>query len=248
MQIVGKTHPGRVRRRNEDGVAVDAALGAAVLADGMGGLRDGHIASREAVTAALAYLRAYRGEGATATDSPDNAADRAAAALLAANNCVRKASGSGGAAMGTTGVAMLLLADGTCGIAHVGDSRAYHLRGNGLTAVTRDHSLVQDLVDRGLLDADGARHSAQRNVVTRAIGLSPELRVDRTALTVAPDDILMLCSDGLWDMLDDARIEALLSRCGAGLEGLTACADALIDAANEAGGMDNIAVVLARRG
>jgi PPM family protein phosphatase len=247
VHIVGRTHPGRVRRRNEDHVAVDAALGAAVLADGMGGLRDGHIASREAVTAALEYLRTCVGERDAGSDTPGHAPDMAAAALLAANQRVREAAGSEGAAMGTTGVAMLLLADGSCGIAHVGDSRAYHLGADGLTAVTRDHSLVRELMDRGLLDADSARHSTQRNVVTRAIGLGSELQVDRTAVSVASDDILVLCSDGLWDMLDDAQIEALLSRCGAGLDGLSACADALIDAANRAGGTDNIAVVLARR-
>lgn len=247
VQIIGRTHPGRVRRRNEDHVAVDVALGAAVLADGMGGLRDGHIASREAVAAALEYLRTSLGDSAEATGTPEHAPDRAAAALLAANKRVREFAGSTGAVMGTTGVAMLLLADGTCGIAHVGDSRAYHLGADRLTAVTRDHSLVRELMDRGLLDAESARRSAQRNVVTRAIGMDPELLVDRTTLTLALDDILVLCSDGLWEMLHDAQIEALLRRCEAGLEGLTACADALIDAANRAGGTDNITVVLARR-
>lgn len=241
VQIVGRTDPGRVRRRNEDHVAVDTDLGAGIVADGMGGLRDGHVASREAVAAVMARLR----QSAAAAPG-DMAAQRLLAALAAANEQVRRVAGSGSGPMGTTAVAALLGPDGRGAVAHVGDSRAYHLRGHTLTPLMRDHSLVQELQDDGLLDAAQARRSAQRNIITRAIGLEAELRADSVTLHLAPGDLLLLCSDGLWDMLEDSRIEALLSQCAAGPDGLNVCADALIEAANAAGGMDNIAVVLAR--
>ncbi|MDZ7670649.1 MAG: protein phosphatase 2C domain-containing protein [Gammaproteobacteria bacterium] len=238
---MGRTDCGRVRRRNEDRVAADVDLGAGIVADGMGGLRDGHIASRKAVAAVMAHLRR---SGAAA--SGETAAQYLLAALAAANEQVHRAALSGTGLMGTTAVAALLGPDGRGAVAHVGDSRAYHLRGETLIPLTRDHSVVQELQDDGLLDAAQARRSPQRNIITRAIGLKAELRADSVTLHLAPGDLLLLCSDGLWDMLEDSRIKALLVQCLAGSAGLAACAEALIDAANEAGGMDNISVVLAR--
>lgn len=241
VQIVGRTDPGRVRRRNEDHVAVDVELGAGMVADGMGGLRDGHVASREAVAAALAHLRR---DGAVG--SGESAAQRLAAALATANERVRRVARPGTGPMGTTAVAVLLGRDGCGAVAHVGDSRAYHLCGGTLRPLTRDHSLVQELQDQGLLDPAQARRSPQRNVITRAIGLEDQLRVDSVPVRLVPGELLLLCSDGLWDMLDNSRIAALLTQCPAGSEGLATCAEALIDAANAAGGMDNISVVLVR--
>ena len=238
MDIVGRTDRGRLRERNEDSVGVDEALGVAVVADGMGGLQDGHVASREAVAAVLAHLGATpRPLGAAALE----------AALAAADARVRACARAAASVMGTTAV-VLAMQDGCCRIAHVGDSRAYWYHRGVLAQVTRDHSMVQELVDRGLLSPQAARHSPSRNVITRAIGLDAPCQPDCVELAPAADDLLLLCSDGLWDMLEDGRIADLLTGCGAGREALCRCMDALVDAANEAGGADNVTVVLARSG
>jgi protein phosphatase len=244
MEIVGRTDRGRLRRRNEDWVALDEELGLALLADGMGGLVDGHVASREAVAAARGVLH-----DALASGEPRDAA--AAAALLstavaAANQRVRDLAAARGGVMGTTLEILWLDAGGTCRLAHVGDSRAYHWRAGELELLTRDHSLVQDLVERGHLDAQDARRSPQRNVITRAVGLEGNLEPALVTVELGAGELLLLCSDGLWDMLEDARIAGHLARCGAGRDGLAACADALVQHANEAGGLDNVSVVLAR--
>lgn len=236
--MAARSDTGRVRRRNEDSLALDESAGIAVLADGMGGLRDGDVASREACATVLGALRA----------APDPSASDAplSAAFAAANERIRRLASSGAGMMGTTLVALCLSATGTCRIANVGDSRAYHYRGATLTPVTRDHSLVQELVDAGQLTAAAARQSPERNVITRAVGLDADLQVDTVAVSVDPGDLLLLCSDGLWDMLDDARLAALLAACGPGDDGLRACADRLIAAANEAGGHDNVSLILLR--
>ena len=234
MRLFGLTDPGRLRRRNEDAVAVDGEFGLAALAAGMGGLPDGDLASREAVETALAWLRAM----------DDGGHDALARAVLAANARVQALAQARGATMGTTLELLALDGDGRCRLAHVGDSRAYLWRDGALSRLTRDDSLVQELVDRGALTAREAARSAQRNVITRAVGLEAELEPALLRVTLAPDDLLLLCSDGVWDMLDDADIATHLAGAGADL---ARCAAGLVAAANAAGGADNIAVVLARR-
>lgn len=236
LHIVGATDRGRLRSRNEDSVGLDTALGAAVVADGMGGLPDGHVASREAVDAVLAHLRA--------TGPPMDSA-RLEAALRQANERVRARASQTDVVMGTT--AVLLGVEGRIArVAHVGDSRAYHYRRGHLAPLTRDHSMVQDMVERGLLTADAARHSPQRNVITRALGLDDACEVEVTEFRLAPGELVVLCSDGLWDMLEDRHIGEILAGCGTGDGALEDCLRELIDAANAAGGLDNISVVLAR--
>jgi len=244
MEIVARTDRGRLRRRNEDWVAVDEARGLGLLADGMGGLVDGHVASREAVAAAHLVLQ----DALAATAPADDGATARLlhAAVAAANRQVRKVAAQRGGVMGTTLEILWIDAAGCGRLAHVGDSRAYHWRAGTLEPVTRDHSLVQDLVDRGRLDPEAARRSPQRNVITRAVGLDPELAADLTSFELGAGELVLLCSDGLWEMLEDARIAGHLARCGAGREGLAACADALVDHANAAGGLDNVSVLLAR--
>ena len=234
MPLTALTDRGCLRRRNEDAVAVDDALGLAALADGMGGLPDGDLASREAVAAALAWLKAM----------DDGGHDALARAVLAANARVRALAEERGAVMGTTLELLALDGDGACRLAHVGDSRAYLWRDGRLSRLTRDDSLVQELVDRGAMNADEAARSPQRNVITRAVGLEAHVEPALMRVTLARDDLLLLCSDGLWDMLDDAGIAAHLEAAGGDLP---RCAAALVAAANDAGGADNIAVVLARR-
>jgi len=127
-------------------------------------------------------------------------------------------------------------------VGHVGDSRAYRLRGGRLIQLTRDHSLLQEQIDAGLITPEQASFSANKNLVTRAVGVEDSVMLESHLHELLPGDTILLCSDGLSDMLDDARISSLLQSG----ETLEACARALIDAANEAGGKDNIAVILAR--
>jgi protein phosphatase len=234
--MAGRTDRGRLRERNEDCLAVDEALGVAVVADGMGGLASGDVASREAVASVLAHLR-----GAT---GPIDAA-RLEGALAAANDRVRTEADASEVVMGTTAV-VLALHEGRCRIAHVGDSRGYHFHQGELSLVTRDHSIVQEMVDRGLLTPELARRSPSRNVITRALGLEDAVAADSAEFPVAPGDLLLLCSDGLWDMLEDNCLTVLLAECAAGRQDVDGCVQALVDAANDAGGLDNITVVVAR--
>lgn len=245
MEIVGRSDRGRLRRRNEDWVAVDEGLGLALLADGMGGLVDGHVASREAVAAAQGVLHAALASGEPRDDAA--AAALLGAAVAAANHRVHALATARGGVMGTTLEILWMDAGGTCRLAHVGDSRAYRWHAGALELLTRDHSLVQDLVERGRLDPQQARLSPQRNVITRAVGLEASVEPAQATVVLGGGELLLLCSDGLWDMLEDTRIAGHLARCGAGREGLAACADALVQHANEAGGLDNVSVVLARR-
>lgn len=239
MNLVARTHRGRVRLRNEDTAAVDRSLGVGMVADGMGGLTDGHVASREAVAAALGHLRQR-----TAFGLP-NPVDLAAA-LVAANAHLRRL--AAGRLMGTTAVLLCLDGAGHSAIAHTGDSRAYLWHRGRLSTLTRDHSVVQELVDQGALSREAARRSPHRNVITRALGLERDVAPDRIEVTLEAGDLLLLCTDGLWDMLDDAEIAGLLAGCGPADQDLGRCADSLVQAALDAGGHDNVSVVLARTG
>lgn len=238
MEIVGRTDRGQLRQRNEDSLGIDERLGVAVVADGMGGLAHGDLASSVAVTAVIEHLQA-------AGHAPDIAA--LSAALSVANRRVHESAQAAATLMGTTAV-LLALDHDRCLIAHVGDSRAYRFHRGELSLLTRDHSMVQDMVERGLLSAAAARQSPSRNVITRAVGLDAAFEPDVQEVQIAPDDLVLLCSDGLWDMLDDERIAAVLAGCGAGRAGLERVVDTLVDEANETGGLDNITVVLARAG
>ncbi len=227
---------GRVRERNEDALAIDESLGMAVVADGMGGLSDGDVASREAVAAVAHSL-------ASADRPRDSAA--LAAALWAANRRVHGLARSRGVIMGSTAV-LLTVDDAWCRIGNVGDSRAYRFHDGVLSALTRDHSLVQEMLERGVLTREAARRSDRRHIVTRALGLDATVEPDVVELQLEAGDLLLLCSDGLWEMLDDEHIAAVVRECGAGRQGLERCARALVDGANRAGGLDNVSVVLVR--
>lgn len=229
------TDVGRLRPNNEDAVVVDPAIGLAVLADGMGGYRGGEVASRlccETVQAELhVRLRQPRAEPRAAL----------LAAVAQANQRIYEASQREPAwrGMGTTVVAALM--DGVhLTVAHVGDSRLYRLRQGSLVALTRDHSLVQEQVQAGLISAQDARATPYRNLLTRAIGVGPAVQIDHAEHVVEPGDTYLLCSDGLHDLLTDTEI----ARCLCSTAPLERAAWALIDAANAAGGRDNIAVAL----
>lgn len=165
-------------------------------------------------------------------------------AVSAANLAILDASGKEPDynGMGTTVVAALFH-DDTVTIAHVGDSRAYRLRDQQLQQITRDHSLLQEQLDAGLLTQEQAQFAQHKNLITRAVGVDPQLEADISAFEVMPGDCYLLCSDGLSDMLSDARIAEILGACGADIH--TAVRD-LVAQANEMGGRDNISVILIR--
>lgn len=196
LQMAGDTHMGAVRDHNEDAVGVDSDLPAAVLADGMGGLARGEVASDTVVNCVLAALR----DG----DDPERALQKAHQQILA------EAAGAT-ERMGATAV-VVTSAAGKLHTHWVGDSRAYLLRNRVLQAVTRDHSLVQGLVDAGAITESEAESHPNRNVVTRAVGIQENagLEIDHVALDVRRGDRLLICSDGLHGYLPEKRILALL--------------------------------------
>jgi serine/threonine protein phosphatase PrpC len=225
-----RTDTGRHRRGNEDSSYARAPVFA--LADGMGGAAAGEVASRIAIEAFEAGLPAG-----------GNAEERLAVVVQRANREIYdRAQGDQRLdGMGTTLTAVLLDSDNVA-LAHVGDSRAYRLRGGELTRLTEDHSLVEELIKDGKLTEEEAFEHPQRSIITRALGQEPIVEVDTFSYPARAGDVIMLCSDGLTDMLPEPRVaEVLLSA-----PNLPVAAQRLIDEANQAGGRDNITVVLFR--
>ncbi|TSE33670.1 PP2C family protein-serine/threonine phosphatase [Tepidimonas charontis] len=230
------TDVGRVRPNNEDAVLIDPELGLAVLADGMGGYQAGEIASRlccrvvhEQVQHALVNTPLGEEEALL------RAAIQAANARIYTDALLQPSHRG----MATTVVVALARA-GRLAFAYVGDSRLYRLRQGQLVQLSHDHTLVQEHVDAGLLPAAEARLSRYRNLVTRAVGIDLTLLPDSATQLLQPGDTYLLCSDGLHDMLSDGEITHLLCHQA----GPSQVADALVAAANAAGGRDNIAVAL----
>ncbi|MDQ6820782.1 MAG: Stp1/IreP family PP2C-type Ser/Thr phosphatase [Actinomycetota bacterium] len=229
-QIACRTDPGRQRRGNEDSAFVRAPL--FVVADGMGGAQAGEVASRIAVDA---FER-----GLPDTGPPET---RLADRVREANRQIyeRSLEEQDRAGMGTT-LTAAYLDDAGLAIAHVGDSRAYLFRDGALTRLTRDHSLVEELVKQGKLTAEEAAEHPQRSIITRALGPEPEVEVDTETHDVQPGDVILLCSDGLTTMLSEERVAEILGAA----RSLDQAAQGLIDEANQAGGRDNITVILLR--
>jgi PPM family protein phosphatase len=231
---------GRARSNNEDAVAFDAEASLAVLADGMGGYNAGEVASQMATSFVCTELgRWLREASPQATDQDirramDICVDNANRAIFNAANSNPQYAG-----MGTT-LVVAVFRQGHLLVGHVGDSRAYRLRGQRLLQLTRDHSLLQEQIDAGLISPEQAAFAANKNLVTRAVGVEDTVLLETHQHEVHPGDRYLLCSDGLSDMLDDETIAQLM----AGHERLPDVGRALIDAANDAGGKDNISVVL----
>ncbi|HTU31816.1 MAG TPA: Stp1/IreP family PP2C-type Ser/Thr phosphatase [Solirubrobacteraceae bacterium] len=231
---VWKTDTGRQRRDNEDSAYVRVPL--YVVADGMGGAQAGEVAS------ALAVEEFQRGLPDSDADHP-TAEQRLAARVRDANRRIyetaqaeREHSG-----MGTTLTAVYV--DGAdLAIAHVGDSRAYVLRDGELTRLTHDHSLVEELMRRGKLTPEQAAEHPQRSIITRALGIEPDVEVDTWTYPGRAGDVVLLCSDGLTSMIDEDQVAQVLRS----EPDLDRAGERLIAAANEAGGRDNITVVLFR--
>ncbi len=229
-EIVERTDTGRQRRGNEDNSFARAPL--FVVADGMGGAQAGEVASQLAVEAFA--------EGLPDDGTPE---ERLTDRVLEANRRIHELSRAEHerAGMGTT-LTAALLQDSQLVIAHVGDSRAYMFRGGSLIRLTRDHSLVGELVRQGKLTEAQAEEHPQRSIITRALGPEPSVEVDTWTYPVQAGDIVLLCSDGLTSMLSEDQITLALAETGS----LGASADRLISEANDAGGRDNITVVLSR--
>jgi protein phosphatase len=222
------TDAGRRRRGNEDSYVCEPPLFA--VADGMGGAQAGEIASRIAAT----VLRDAGGESADG--------EHLVSLIQEANRRVyeRSTADEAVSGMGTT-VTVAIVAGTRIDIGHVGDSRAYRVRDGRLEQLTEDHSLVAELMRSGRLSPEEAEIHPQRSVITRALGTDPDVDVDAFSVDARPDDLYLLCSDGLTSMIDDGAILAAVERNRPDLD---RAARALVDAANKAGGEDNITVVL----
>ncbi|HEY0974307.1 MAG TPA: Stp1/IreP family PP2C-type Ser/Thr phosphatase [Solimonas sp.] len=239
---------GRVRHNNEDAVGEDPDIGLIVLADGMGGYNAGEIASGIAVTTILDIAK--RKWPTLKHGEVDRESGYSVEALMLksavedAHQAIYQVSQSQPqcAGMGTTVVACLFH-DDRMSIAYVGDSRLYRYRAGGLEQITRDHSLVEELVARGHYSREDAAKLVRKNIVTRALGVEPDVLVDLIEDTVDVGDIVMLCSDGLTDMVSDDVVGATLSKYA---DNLPLAAQRLIELANEGGGKDNVSAVLAR--
>jgi len=223
---------------------VENALRFWVVADGMGGYAGGEIASRVSVETIASYLH-----GHVATHGHlNNHEDLLRQSIEVAHAAIRSEARDRPELrrMGTTLVALCLFPGppAVATLAHVGDSRAYLLRGRTLTQLTRDHSLMQDYVSRGMLSVQEALTHPQRHVLTRALGIEGQAEPDVAAHTLQDGDQILLCTDGLTMMLADWEILDALLRTGSSPE--TACR-ALVEAANRRGGKDNITAVLVRQ-
>jgi PPM family protein phosphatase len=268
LDFAARSDTGRVRENNEDCFCLAAELGLFVLSDGMGGLDSGEVASRLTVETVSAHCRdaeaspdlGYQGSIA---DGASETSNRLANAIQMANRVVRATAGVDAAdsqttntqhdangpmhaapkGMGATVVALQFFAE-RVSVAHVGDSRAYRLRGGEFIQLTQDHSLVAQQVREGRMTQEEAESSPLKNVLMRALGVDSTVEVEVDEEIALEGDIYLLCSDGLTRELSDAQIAGVLTEMPAAQDG----ADRLIDLANQAGGGDNITAIIVRVG
>jgi protein phosphatase len=229
---VARTDTGHQRSTNEDAHLARAPV--FVIADGMGGAQAGEVASQLAIMHFSAGLPGEDGDGAQ---------ERLARAVQEANAEIHALSERDArrAGMGTTLTAAYVGA-GEVSFAHVGDSRAYLLRDGELARITEDHSLVEELLRQGRLTEEEAEEHPQRSIITRALGPEPDVEVDTVTLTAAAGDVYLICSDGLTSMVSESAVAEIMREA----DDITAAADRLVAAALDAGGRDNVTVVLFR--
>lgn len=232
LEHAERSDTGLVRPANEDSFLARPPV--FVVADGMGGASAGEVASRLAVETFAAGL-----------PPGGDPVERLSAAVSKANAAINAQAGDDPArqGMGTT-VTAVMVDGGQLSVAHVGDSRAYSFRAGSLERLTRDHTLVDELVQQGRLTPEEAAVHPQRSIITRALGPEREVEVDSSVHALEAGDVILLCSDGLTGMIDEERIASILSQS----RSLAAASRALVKAANDAGGRDNITVVLFRVG
>ena len=240
-QICTDTDPGLVRNNNEDAIAFDAQTGLCILADGMGGYNAGEVASSMACIFIKSEMSRWLSQAGMHANSKE--VKRAMEICVQnANHSIFSAARSNPqySGMGTT-LVVGLFQTGRLMLGHIGDSRCYRLRGEDFQQITKDHSLLQEQLDAGLITPTQALTSVNKNLVTRALGVEDRVLLDVTEHRVEVGDIYLMCSDGLSDMVRDQPIADII-RSNATLEQK---ATQLIAAANSAGGRDNISVVLA---
>jgi protein phosphatase len=248
LEIVSQTHPGMIRSHNEDSVAYDAPSGLVILADGMGGYNAGEVASGIAVSVVLSEIRERLLN--VKPEHKDRHSEEEMGVILLREN-VKKANTSifnaansqpQYSGMGTTIVTGLFF-DDRVAVAHVGDSRMYRLRGETFESVTKDHSLLQEQIDSGMISKEDARTSKNKNLVTRAVGIDADVVPEIHVYDVQVGDIYLFCSDGLNDMVIDEDIGSTLQMLKANLR---LAAIELIQLANDNGGRDNVSVILVK--
>ena len=248
LEVVVRTDPGMVRGHNEDAVFANPNHGFVILADGMGGYNAGEVAS------SMATMLLSNELSTAFAARPPHAIDKLSGLpygtrcildkVALANSAIYQTAASQPqyAGMGTT-LVMALFCDNRVIVAHLGDSRVYRLRGEEFRTITRDHSLLQEQIDNGMISVEDARFSQNKNLVTRALGVDPEVETEIGDYAVQPGDIYLLCSDGLNDMVEDEEIRMTLQMLSANLE---LAATQLIQMANDNGGRDNVSVILVK--
>lgn len=242
VHICSQTDAGLARAQNEDSVAFDETIGLCILADGMGGHNAGEVASGMAAAFIKSDMRASLTD-ASKDIKPGEVQQAIAQSIEKANSAIFNMSRTNPhySGMGTTLVVGVFCGDALV-LGHIGDSRCYLVRDGKIVQLTKDHSVLQEQVDHGLIDPDGIMPRLAQNFVTRALGVNELVEADFQHPALAVNDIYLMCSDGLSDMVDDEGICAIL----AGPEVLEDKAGRLIAAANAGGGRDNISVVLAQ--
>ena len=241
-EMCGLSDVGRTRERNEDAVGWDLSMGLAIVADGIGGRRGGEMASRLAVETVRETLRktVLAGGSGLAQGAPAqlrNSVERSNETI--SRTATETATYRG---MAST-VVVALFERGGVTVAHVGDSRLYRLRGQAFDLLTIDHSLVSEMVANGYLTAQEALAHRHRNVVTRALGVSPKVEVDVTQHACRSGDVYLLCTDGLNNLMAETEIKEIMAEAG---PDLPVVARRLVESANALGGTDNVSVVLVR--
>jgi protein phosphatase len=243
IEIISRTDTGRVRTHNEDSISGEESIGLVVLADGMGGCQAGEVASKIAVNTIMDKLC-----------TPLKTISRYATqryhtilleqAVLKANQAIhyKAKQESNYEGMGTTVVAVLFH-DDFISVAHVGDSRLYRLRGNEFCQLTKDHSLLQELIDCDFYTPEQAQNSPNKHILTQVLGIEQMVNIEMQQYKILEQDIYLLCSDGLSDMLKESDIYNIIINKNNSLE---QAAHSLINAANEKGGKDNISLMLVR--
>jgi protein phosphatase len=246
IEAFGLSHVGLVRAHNEDSFIVATELGLCAVADGMGGSAAGEVASRmtvDAVRHAFEEVDVTWPGAMEQLPAPDPGLPRLVAAVERANTRVHAAACAdrGKAGMGTTFTGVLVMGD-RLGLAHVGDSRVYRLRGGRLDRLTLDHSLVEESVRRGLITPEEAERSPHKHVITRAIGTDETVQVDRRLVTIELGDVFLLATDGLHGVVGDDDIAGILQT----ERDLTRAASQLVEATLDGGAPDNVTAVLLR--
>lgn len=242
FDMASATDVGRVRAHNEDSIAADPEIGLATLADGMGGYNAGEVASGIAVAMVPAEFRKLHDSQALRDLAEREVQEVVAAQAHKVNAAIYTAAQNQAnySGMGTTLVIAYWHGDRVT-IGHLGDSRCYRMRGESISALTRDHSWIQEQIDAGLMTQEQARASKKKNLVTRACGIDLNVSAEVHTHDVQPGDIFVLCSDGLYDMVSDDNIHLTVSSLKSNLP---LAAQQLVQQANDNGGRDNISVIL----